>query len=115
MTAKAKSVADGCVHCSFLRFPKSKIQIRIQLRVVCKMVYSWWHNIILHCHNAGNSFNYTGSTKALTSHAVELGLILLSCGVYANTIRVLVPLTVEDEILEEALSLLERALRDVRL
>ena len=40
-------------------------------------------------------------TKALTTRAAELGLILLSCGVYANTIRVLVPLTVEDEILEE--------------
>jgi 4-aminobutyrate aminotransferase-like enzyme len=54
------------------------------------------------------------TTKTLTTRAAELGLILLSCGVYANTIRVLVPLTVEDEILEEALSLLERALRDVR-
>ena len=54
------------------------------------------------------------ATKALTTHAAELGLILLSCGVYANTIRVLVPLTVEDEILEEALSLLERALSHIR-
>jgi 4-aminobutyrate aminotransferase len=54
------------------------------------------------------------ATKALTVQAAELGLILLSCGVYANTIRVLVPLTVEDEILDEALSLLERALRNVR-
>jgi 4-aminobutyrate aminotransferase-like enzyme len=43
-----------------------------------------------------------------------LGLILLSCGVYANTIRVLVPLTVEDEILEQALAMLSDALRLTR-
>ncbi len=53
-------------------------------------------------------------SKALTTRALDLGLILLSCGVYANTIRVLVPLTVEDEILDEALGLLESAIRAVR-
>jgi len=36
--------------------------------------------------------------------------VLLSCGVFANVIRVLVPLTVEDHVLEEGLSMLERAL-----
>ncbi len=54
------------------------------------------------------------ASKALTAKAAELGLILLSCGVYANTIRVLVPLTVEDAVLQEALSLLEQALRSIR-
>ncbi len=54
------------------------------------------------------------ATKALTTEAAELGLILLSCGIYANTIRVLVPLTVEDEILEEALAMLADALRKIR-
>ncbi len=54
------------------------------------------------------------ATKALTARAAELGLILLSCGIYANTIRVLVPLTVEDDVFEEGLALLGRALGDVR-
>jgi 4-aminobutyrate aminotransferase len=54
------------------------------------------------------------AAKALTAHAAELGLILLSCGVYANTIRVLVPLTVEDRELDEGLAILARALRAVR-
>lgn len=54
------------------------------------------------------------ATKALTARAAELGLILLSCGVYANTIRVLVPLTVEDDVFEEGLAILARALREVR-
>ena len=54
------------------------------------------------------------AAKALTVKAAELGLILLSCGVYANSIRVLVPITVEDEILDEALVMLEKALRAIR-
>jgi 4-aminobutyrate aminotransferase len=54
------------------------------------------------------------AAKALTSKAAELGLILLSCGVYANSIRVLVPITVEDAILDEALDILQAALRAIR-
>lgn len=54
------------------------------------------------------------AAKALTAKAAELGLILLSCGVYANSIRVLVPITIEPEILQEALAVLEKALRAVR-
>jgi len=54
------------------------------------------------------------AAKALTAKAAELGLILLSCGVYANSIRVLVPITIEPDILQEALAILEKALRAVR-
>ena len=54
------------------------------------------------------------AAKALTTKVAELGLILLSCGVYANSIRVLVPITVEDAILDEALGMLEAALRAIR-
>ncbi len=54
------------------------------------------------------------AAKALTAKAAELGLILLSCGVYANSIRVLVPITIEDALLAEALAILEKALRAVR-
>jgi len=54
------------------------------------------------------------AAKALTVKAAELGLILLSCGVYANSIRVLVPITIEPALLEEALAMLEAALRAVR-
>ena len=51
-------------------------------------------------------------TKALTARAAELGLLLLSCGVYANTIRVLVPITVEDTAFAEGMKLLVQAIRD---
>ena len=50
------------------------------------------------------------ATKQVTARALEEGLILLSCGVFANVIRVLVPLTVPDDVLDEGLLMLERAL-----
>ncbi|MGN6209199.1 4-aminobutyrate--2-oxoglutarate transaminase [Asticcacaulis sp.] len=50
------------------------------------------------------------ATKAVTTKAQANGLILLSCGVYANTIRLLAPLTASDDILDEGLAKLEAAL-----
>jgi 4-aminobutyrate aminotransferase / (S)-3-amino-2-methylpropionate transaminase / 5-aminovalerate transaminase len=50
------------------------------------------------------------TTKRVQAKARELGLILLTCGMFSNTIRLLVPLTVSDAVLAEGLALLERAL-----
>jgi 4-aminobutyrate aminotransferase/(S)-3-amino-2-methylpropionate transaminase len=50
------------------------------------------------------------AVKAVTTKAAELGLILLSCGYWGNTIRLLAPLTIPDEHLVEGLDLLEAAL-----
>jgi 4-aminobutyrate aminotransferase-like enzyme len=47
---------------------------------------------------------------ATTAAARELGLVLLSCGIYGNVIRILVPLVISDEDLEQGLEILERAL-----
>ena len=46
----------------------------------------------------------------VTAYAKEHGLILLSCGMYGNTIRFLMPVTIEDEVLEEGLQIVEDAL-----
>src|SRR5215208_1122034 len=50
--------------------------------------------------------------SATTAAARELGLVLLSCGLYGNVIRILVPLVVSDEDLDRGLELLEEALVD---
>jgi len=50
------------------------------------------------------------TTKKVLAKARELGLILLSCGVYGNAIRLLVPLTASDALLDEAMDKLEHAL-----
>jgi 4-aminobutyrate aminotransferase/(S)-3-amino-2-methylpropionate transaminase len=49
-------------------------------------------------------------TKKVIAKARDHGLILLSCGVYGNSIRLLVPLTASDAILDEGLDILEQAL-----
>jgi 4-aminobutyrate aminotransferase len=48
----------------------------------------------------------------VTAAARERGLLLLSCGMYGNVIRILVPLTIDDELLERGLGQLEEALGD---
>ncbi|MDB5511115.1 MAG: gabT [Enterovirga sp.] len=50
------------------------------------------------------------ATKRVIARACERGLIVLSCGTTANTIRILVPLTASDEIVDEGLGILEAAL-----
>lgn len=52
-------------------------------------------------------------TQALTAKAREKGLILLSCGFYGNTIRCLVPVTVQPEVLEEGLGMIEQSLEEL--
>jgi 4-aminobutyrate aminotransferase-like enzyme len=49
----------------------------------------------------------------LTAKAAEKGLILLSCGYFANTIRILAPLTISDRHLEEGLNIIEAALIEI--
>ncbi|WND02973.1 4-aminobutyrate--2-oxoglutarate transaminase [Temperatibacter marinus] len=50
-------------------------------------------------------------TTKLVTKAHEKGLILLSCGYFGNTIRLLAPLTIPDHHLHEGLDLLEEALK----
>jgi len=52
-------------------------------------------------------------TRALVQAAGRRGLIILSCGVYANVIRFLAPLTIPDALLKEGFQLLEGALDEV--
>jgi 4-aminobutyrate aminotransferase len=49
-------------------------------------------------------------SMSVTTKAREQGLLLLSCGLYGNVIRLLPPLTATDEELERGLSILERSL-----
>jgi 4-aminobutyrate aminotransferase-like enzyme len=48
----------------------------------------------------------------VTAAARERGLVLLSCGMYGNVIRILVPLSIDDPLLERGLDLLEESLGD---
>src|SRR5205814_3478869 len=50
--------------------------------------------------------------SAVTASARERGLVLLSCGIYGNVIRILVPLSIDDALLERGLDLLEESVGD---
>ncbi len=52
------------------------------------------------------------ATKRILQKAHNLGLILLSCGTAANTVRILTPLTVSDALIDEGLGILEAAIAD---
>jgi 4-aminobutyrate aminotransferase/(S)-3-amino-2-methylpropionate transaminase len=51
-------------------------------------------------------------TKRWAERCHKNGLIVLTCGVYGNVVRILVPLTATDAIVEEGLGILERSLED---
>ncbi|HSH57503.1 MAG TPA: 4-aminobutyrate--2-oxoglutarate transaminase [Halomonas sp.] len=50
---------------------------------------------------------------ALCKKAKEKGLILLACGFWGNSIRFLMPITIEDELLEEGLDIVEASLKEL--
>ncbi|MDP2370532.1 4-aminobutyrate--2-oxoglutarate transaminase [Rhodoferax sp.] len=49
-------------------------------------------------------------TKRIVQEATRRGLVLLSCGTYGNVIRILVPLTAADALVNEGLDILEASL-----
>ena len=52
-------------------------------------------------------------TVALVTKAREKGLILLSCGIYGNVVRILVPLTVPDAQLQRGLDIIGTVLAEI--
>ncbi len=66
-------------------------------------------------------FNVAGTDKPnpdlanrVREEALNRNLILLTCGVHGNVIRFLAPLTIQDEVFDEALGILETAIHAAR-
>ena len=51
--------------------------------------------------------------KSIIRNAADKGLIILSCGTKGNTIRILTPLTIENDILNEGLQILENVIDEL--
>jgi 4-aminobutyrate aminotransferase len=49
-------------------------------------------------------------TKRVLAEAMQRDLILLSCGVHANVVRFLFPLTIQDDVFAEAMEILRAAM-----
>jgi len=53
--------------------------------------------------------------KALAAEATKRGLILLTCGTYGNVVRILVPLTASDAIVDEGLAIIEASMAALQI
>jgi 4-aminobutyrate aminotransferase/(S)-3-amino-2-methylpropionate transaminase len=51
-------------------------------------------------------------TKSITQAALDAGLVILACGTFGNVLRVMVPLTASDELIDEGLEVLAGAILD---
>jgi 4-aminobutyrate aminotransferase/(S)-3-amino-2-methylpropionate transaminase len=51
------------------------------------------------------------ATKAVAALAMKAGVVILTCGTYGNVIRLLPPLVISDELLSDALDVLEESIR----
>jgi 4-aminobutyrate aminotransferase-like enzyme len=59
--------------------------------------------------HGGNDPDAAGA-KALSAKCLERGLLILTCGVYSDTVRLLCPLSASDKIIDEGLDILEAAI-----
>ena len=50
-------------------------------------------------------------TKKIVNNAFKKGLLLITCGVYNNVIRVIPPIIIENELLEKGLDILDEAIK----
>jgi 4-aminobutyrate aminotransferase/(S)-3-amino-2-methylpropionate transaminase len=62
------------------------------------------------CHGGDVAQPDADLTKRVVTEAARRGLILLSCGTSANVIRILVPLTAADSLLDEGMAILAESL-----
>jgi 4-aminobutyrate aminotransferase-like enzyme len=60
------------------------------------------------CQPSGNT-PHPDFAKQVQARALERGLLMLTCGVYANVIRFMFPLTMSDAIMAEGLEILRSA------
>ncbi|BBZ68837.1 4-aminobutyrate aminotransferase GabT [Mycolicibacterium insubricum] len=51
-------------------------------------------------------------TRAVAAKALAAGVLILTCGTYGNVIRLLPPLVIGDDLLDDGLSVLETAIRE---
>lgn len=56
----------------------------------------------------------TDAAKALVKFCFDKGLILLACGAYGNTIRLVMPLVITDDELQRGLAILEEGLASLK-
>lgn len=65
------------------------------------------------CRNGDPTQPATDIATALKDEAAQRGLLLLTCGLYGNVLRLMVPLTLSDALLDEGLDIIEASLEAI--
>jgi len=65
------------------------------------------------CHDGEGDRPAADIANALKTEAAKRGLLLLTCGNYGNVLRVMVPLTIPETLLDEGLEIIEASLATI--
>lgn len=65
------------------------------------------------CHQGDPQHPAGDIATALKNEAAKRGLLLLNCGSYGNVLRIMIPLTIPESVLDEGLSIIEDSLAAV--
>ena len=65
------------------------------------------------CRNGDPRQPAADIAMAMKNEAAQRGLLLLLCGAHGNVLRVMVPLTISDALLDEGLDIIEASLRAI--
>ena len=103
----ARSTAIGEKLCNRFTTMKSKFNFITEVRGLGAMTG------VEFCHDNDPHKPAADIANALKTEAAKRGLLLLNCGIYGNVLRVMVPLTISDAILDEGLDILEASLKAV--
>ena len=66
------------------------------------------------CHDNDPHKPAADIANTLKSECAKRGLLILNCGIYGNVLRVMVPLTISDAILDEGLQVIETILLEIQ-
>ena len=68
MATKAKIITERRSHFAMLGHIEREVQVRIKLRIICKMIYGWRNSAIGYSFNARDRFNGPGRAKTVAGH-----------------------------------------------
>lgn len=66
------------------------------------------------CHDNDPHKPAADIANRLKTECAERGLLILNCGIYGNVLRVMVPLTISDALLDEGLQIIETILGEIQ-
>lgn len=103
LPARARVLGEKLTHS--LRAIQAKVPELAEVRGLGAMVAAEFKN-------PATGAPLPAKVKSIQDLALQKGLLLLSCGVNANVIRFLFPLTIEDSVFEEGLALLAEVIAE---